>query len=103
MSVGHSSALGGNGYAVSGSRERSRIKLIRRRMIVASARVGLHRFPGEVIAFDEHFVDFVNGFPAVAGRTARPERREEFEVRGCLPPLIPARQTFGLARQIRKG
>ncbi len=23
--------------------------------------VGLHRFPGEVIAFDEHFIDFVNG------------------------------------------
>ena len=45
-----------------------------------SGGVGLHRFPGEVIAFDEHFIDFVNELPAVTRRMAVPERRQELQI-----------------------
>ena len=69
MSVGRSFRLDENGYAVSG--------MVEAKEWTASARIGLHRFPGEVIAFDEHFIDFVNGLSAVTRRTARPERRQE--------------------------
>ena len=68
----------------------------------ASGRVGLHRITGEAMAFDEHFIDFVNCFPAVAGRMARPERRLELQAWHLLPPEPPAGQTPGLARQIIK-
>ena len=71
-------------------------------MIFASSCVGLHRFPGEVIAFDEHFIDFVNGLSAVARRMARPERRQELQIWCGFPPLLPAGETFGLARKILK-
>ena len=52
------------------------------------------------MAFDEHFIDFVNRFPAIAGRMARPERRPELQSFCVLPPKPPARETPGLARQI---
>ena len=71
-------------------------------MIFTSGRVGLHRLPGEVIAFDEHFIDFVNGLPAVARRMAGPERRQELQIWRSLSPLPPAGETPGLARQVLK-
>ncbi len=52
------------------------------------------------MAFDEHFIDFVNRLPAVAGRMARPERRLELRSFCGLPPDPPAGETPGLARQI---
>jgi hypothetical protein len=54
---------------------KSRIILVRRRMTFASACVWLHRLPGEAVTFDEHFIDLVNAFPAVARRMAGPERQ----------------------------
>ena len=52
------------------------------------------------MAFGEHLIDFVNRLPAVAGRTAGPERRPELRTLRVLPPHPPAGETPGLARQI---
>src|SRR5687768_15109021 len=52
------------------------------------------------MAFDEYFIDQVNGLPAVAGRTGRSERRGELRTFCGLPSCPPAGQTPGLARQI---
>ncbi len=52
------------------------------------------------MAFDEHFIDFVNRLSAIAGRMARPERRPELRTLRVLPPHPPAGETPGLARQI---
>src|SRR3990170_7288522 len=52
------------------------------------------------MAFDEHLIDQVNRLPAVAGRTARPERRGELRTWCGLAPCPPAGETPGLARQI---
>ena len=68
-----------------------------------SGRVGLQRFPGEAMAFDEHFIDYVNGLPAVAGRRARPERRHELWLGLASRLCPPAGETPGLARQILEG
>ena len=75
-------------------------KLLRRRMIFASACVGLHRFPGEPVALGEDSVDLVGMLSPVAGRLARPKRG--FELGGfCrLPPRPPAGHAPGLARKI---
>ena len=54
------------------------------------------------MAFDEHRIDFVNGFPAVAGRMARSERRLELRSFCILAPHPPAGETPGLARHIRE-
>ena len=68
MSVGrsfaHGFAGGENGYSVFEVEAKG----------CTSGRVRPHRVTGEPMAFDEHFIDFVNRLPAVAGRTARPER-----------------------------
>ena len=71
-----------------------------KRMDSTSGSVGLHRIPGEPVAFDEHFIDWVNRLPAVAGRRTRPERRLELRAWHGLPPHPPAGKTPGLARQI---
>ncbi len=63
----------------------------------------LHRLPGKYIALDEHLIDLVNGVPPVAGRMAGPEWQGELQIRRCLPPFLPADETFGLARQVFKG
>jgi hypothetical protein len=42
--------------------------------LCTSGRIGPHRIPGEAMAFDEDFIDFVGWLLAVAGRTTRPER-----------------------------
>ena len=68
ISIGQSFALGENGYSIFRTWEAKGS---------TSGRVGLHRVTGEAMAFDEHFIDFVNRLPAVAGRMARPERRPE--------------------------
>ncbi len=86
-----SSAGGENGYAVF-EVEKGRITL--------QDVSGFSRITGEPMAFDEHFIDFVNCFPAVAGRMARPERRLELRALRVLPPHPPAGETPGLARQI---
>src|SRR5688500_7871798 len=52
------------------------------------------------MAFDEYFIDQVKRLPAVAGRTARPERRGELRTWRLLPSCPPAGETPGLARQI---
>ena len=65
-----------------------------------SACVGLHGPTGKAVAFGEHFIDFVNRLPAVAGRRAWPERRPELRSFCGLPPDPPAGETPGLARQI---
>ena len=52
------------------------------------------------MAFDEHLIDQVNRLPAMAGRTAWPERRSELRTWCLLPPHPPAGETPGLARQI---
>ena len=52
------------------------------------------------MACDEHLVDFVHGLPAVARRMAGPQRRQELHLWRGLPPLPPAGETLGLARQI---
>jgi hypothetical protein len=90
MSVGHGFALGENGYIVIGIEAKGS----------TSGRIGLHRIPGEAMAFDEHFIDFMNRLPAVAGRRTRPERRLELRTLHVLPPNPPAGETPGLSRQI---
>ena len=62
--------------------------------------VGLLGFPGEPVALDEHFIDFMNLLPAVAGRLARAERRCELHIWRVLPSHPPAGETPGLAQQI---
>ena len=52
------------------------------------------------MAFDEHLINFVNCFPAIAGRMARPERRFELQALHLLPPDPPARESPRLAWQI---
>ena len=97
-----------NGYAVSSGREGSRATLVRGRTVFcfcagsASGSVGLQCITGEPVAFDEHFIDFVNRLSAIAGRMARPERRPELWRFCGLPPHPPAGETPGLARQILK-
>ena len=54
------------------------------------------------MAFDEHLIDLVNRLSAIAGRKARPQRRPELRSFRSLPPHPPARETPGLARQIRE-
>ena len=54
------------------------------------------------MAFDEHFIDFMNRLSAIAGRMARPERRPELWTFCVLAPHPPAGETPGLARQIIK-
>ena len=68
----------------------------------ASGCVGLHRVKGEAMAFDEHFIDFMNRFSTIAGRMARPEWRLELRTSRVLASHPPARQTPGLVRQIRE-
>ena len=71
-------------------------------MIFASACVGLHRLPGEPVAFGEDFIDFVSLLPPVAGR--RPGRSGDLNFGlFCLPPHPPAGHTPGLAGQIIEG
>ncbi len=55
-------------------------ELIRIRMISASARVGHRGAVGQPLALAEQFIDLVNRPPAVARRTARPERRFEARI-----------------------
>ena len=69
MSVGHSSALDENGYAVSGEERSEEVAWTR-----TSGRVRLQRVPGKAMAFDEDFIDQVSGLSAAAGRRARPQR-----------------------------
>ena len=52
------------------------------------------------MAFDEDLIDFMNGLPAGAGRTAGAQRRAELRRFFLLPPEPPAGETPGLARQI---
>ena len=78
------------------------VKLIRILIISASARVGHRGVAGQPVALAEQFIDFVNRPPAVARRTARPERRFEAGVWRRLLPHPPAGQAPGLARQVRK-
>jgi hypothetical protein len=80
--------------------QESRIIFVCRLMIYVSGRIRLHRLPGEAVAFGENFIDLVNGFPPVAGRTTGPERQGGLEIWGCLPPLLPADKAFGLAWQV---
>ena len=66
----------------------------------ASACVGLHRLPGEPVAFGEDLVDFVDGLPAVAGRRAGPERHVDFGAPARPSAYPQAGHAPGLARQV---
>ena len=54
------------------------------------------------MAFNENFIDFVSGLPPVAGRVARPERRQELMIWRILAPELPAGEPPGLARKVIK-
>src|SRR3954453_15029227 len=52
------------------------------------------------MAFSEYKINLVLGLLTMAGRQALAERRPELGIGHPVAPRLPARQTFGLARQV---